>query len=146
MPTLSLHDALPIWATTAGDCPSIPNTATVSATADANTGNNSSSATMTVNCGAGHITRGGNGPLTFGANAVFTLVVSNTGTGNATGVTVTDTLPSGTWTVAAPALAGCPATASSSEARRVGNECRPGWAPNVSNTMSRATTANDCPS
>src|SRR5439155_20083835 len=69
-------------------------------------------ASITVNCPDVQVVKSGNGAINAGSTATFTLTVSNIGAGAATGVVVTDTLPAGTWTVSAPADAGCPATAS----------------------------------
>src|SRR5438445_2640704 len=76
-------------------------------------GNNSSGPiSITVNCPDVTVAKSGNGPMNTGRKASFTLTVSNIGGGATTSVVVTHTLPSGTWTVSAPADAGCPATAS----------------------------------
>src|SRR5204863_1408519 len=59
----------------------------------------------------------GNGPLSAGGTATFTLVVTAGGTGDSTSVTVSDTLPSGTWTIAGTNGGSCSIR---SEERRVG--------------------------
>lgn len=86
--------------TDAGECPSISNTATVSATLDVDHANNSSTASITVNCGDLKITKtpdepGDNGgTVNAGDVATFRIVVANEGAGNAYNVTLDDTLPS----------------------------------------------------
>ena len=87
--------------TDATDCGTIPNTATVGATneAAAQTGNNSSSDSVVVQCPDLEIVKDGNGPISAGQEAVFTITVTNHGPGLAKAVTLTDTLPTGVaWT------------------------------------------------
>jgi len=86
--------------TDAGECPSISNTATVSATLDVDHSNNSSTASITVNCGDLTIEKTPDQPGDTGGSvnagdvATFTIVVTNEGAGSAYGVTLDDTLPS----------------------------------------------------
>src|SRR4029450_5937791 len=95
-------------ATTGGDCPSIANTATVNATGDTNTGNNSASATITVNCAPDvSILKSGSTAVSAGEAATFTITVSAGGAGPSSTVPVTDTLPSGTWTLGGADAASC---------------------------------------
>jgi uncharacterized repeat protein (TIGR01451 family)/fimbrial isopeptide formation D2 family protein len=89
--------------TDAGECPQISNTAIVSATVDVNPSNNSSTATIAVQCPVLSIEKTTSTPVvTAGGVALYTITVSNSGaagTGTATGVTISDALPAGlTWT------------------------------------------------
>src|SRR5439155_515778 len=135
-------------ATTGADCGLLTNSASVSATNEppANQGNNSSGPiSITVNCPDVTVAKSGNGPINAGSTATFTLTVSNIGAGAATGVVVTDTLPAGTWTVGAPADAGCPATASGKIGRASCRARAPmAAAAAVTINLSRASTAADC--
>jgi uncharacterized repeat protein (TIGR01451 family) len=91
------------------------------------------------------VAKSGNGPLTAGQTASYTITVSNIGAGAATNVVVTDTLPSGTWTVSAPPNAGCPATASGTMTCTFTGSLNPFAAGgSVIITISRATTTSDC--
>jgi uncharacterized repeat protein (TIGR01451 family) len=100
--------------TDAEDCGVLSNTATVSASneaADSDT-NNSDAATITVNCPQISITKTADqGTVSAGDTIGFTITVTNSGAGTASGVTVTDTLPSDpglSWTIdAANSDAGC---------------------------------------
>jgi uncharacterized repeat protein (TIGR01451 family) len=100
--------------TDAEDCGVLSNTATVSASneaADSDT-NNSDTATITVNCPEISITKTADqGTVSAGDTIGFTITVTNSGAGTASGVTVTDTLPSDPglgWTIdAANSDAGC---------------------------------------
>ncbi len=55
------------------------------------------------------VTKVGNGPIKAGANAVFTMVVTDLGPGTASSVTLNDPLPptAGSWTVGGPNAASC---------------------------------------
>jgi uncharacterized repeat protein (TIGR01451 family) len=82
--------------TDAADCGVLSNTANVSASNEAADGpaNNSATATITVNCPGINITKVADDPQVDAADQIgFTITVSNTGTGTANDVTVTDTLP-----------------------------------------------------
>lgn len=85
-----------------GECGTVDNTATVSATneLEADAANNSDSAAVDVSCPDVSITKTGNGTISAGDDAEFTITVTNNDqTGTATGVTVSDTLPTGiVWT------------------------------------------------
>ncbi|MBK9711344.1 MAG: DUF11 domain-containing protein [Kouleothrix sp.] len=84
--------------TDAADCGVLTNTATASASNEAadNTADNSSSATITVDCPDVTVVKtADSGTINAGDTASFTIVVSNSGTGTAKGVTLTDSLPAG---------------------------------------------------
>ncbi len=90
--------------TDAADCPSILNRATFGS------GNDGSGAShpegqgvqISVLCPDVTVDKDGNGPLTAGDTATFTIVVTAGGTGASTGVTLTDNLPAGlTWSLGA---------------------------------------------
>jgi uncharacterized repeat protein (TIGR01451 family) len=92
----------------------VTNTATVSsATADGNTANDSATATTAVSASAdlAIAKAAGAGPFTAGGNVDYTITVTNNGPSNATGVTVTDTLPAGASFVSAtPSQGTCSGT------------------------------------
>ena len=92
--------------TVKGDCGTIDNTATVDATNDDPASN---PASVVVQCPDVSVEKSpNNGTVNAGQNAVFTIVVTNGGPGPATGVTLTDTLPTGyTWTVGGANAASC---------------------------------------
>ena len=132
-------------ATTGGDCPSITNPgATVSATGDANTANNSTGAvTIVVNCQPDvSVAKSGNGPLTAGTTATFTITVTAGGTGPSSNVTLSDTLPAGTWTLGGADAASCNIAAGALSCTF--GSMASGTSKVV--TLSRATTGGDCPS
>ena len=82
--------------TDATDCGVLRNTATVSAAnePEENQGNNSSSATITVNCPNVTVTKTADaGTVNAGEDVGFTITVSNAGPGTAKNVVLTDTLP-----------------------------------------------------
>jgi uncharacterized repeat protein (TIGR01451 family) len=87
--------------TGAADCGVLENTATVAATneAQADQSDNSSTATLTVNCPDVTVRKTADtGTISAGDTASFTIEVSNNGAGIARGVTLSDTLPAGiTW-------------------------------------------------
>ena len=95
--------------TDAADCKTLPNTATVAATneAAAQGGNNTSSASIVVECPNISVVKTGNGPISAGQTATFTIVLSNAGPGDAYGVTLTDQLPSGDWTLGGADAGAC---------------------------------------
>jgi uncharacterized repeat protein (TIGR01451 family) len=89
-------------ATDAADCGTLNNTANVSATNDSTSGNNSASASIVVQCPDVRVQKVANplGPVSAGDEIGFDVTLSNIGAGDATGVSFTDTLPSGlTWTI-----------------------------------------------
>ena len=82
--------------TTAEDCGELPNTATVSASneAEADTDNNESSDTITVDCPLIVITKTADDLVVDAGDQIgFVVTVTNTGDGSAFNVTVTDVLP-----------------------------------------------------
>ncbi len=85
----------------AGDCDAIPNDVSVAASneADEDTGNNDADASIVVNCPDVTVEKSGNGPISAGEVATFTITVTNLGPGEAFDVTLTDDLPAGTWTL-----------------------------------------------
>jgi uncharacterized repeat protein (TIGR01451 family) len=104
-------------ATDAADCGVLTNTAVVAASNESveNVGDNSSTATITVNCPDLLVTKDADqGTVNAGENIGFTVEVTNNGTGTAHGVTVTDTLPTNgglDWSIdAANSDAGCSIT------------------------------------
>jgi uncharacterized repeat protein (TIGR01451 family) len=100
--------------TDAQDCGVLSNTANVSASNEAadSDGNNSATATVTVDCAQIDITKtADDGIVSAGDTIGFTITATNNGAGTAHGVTVTDTLPTDAglnWTIdAANSDAGC---------------------------------------
>jgi uncharacterized repeat protein (TIGR01451 family) len=100
--------------TDAQDCGVLSNTANVSASNEAadSDGNNSATATVTVDCPQIVITKtADDGTVSAGDTIGFTITATNNGDGTAHGVTVTDTLPTDAglnWTIdAANSDAGC---------------------------------------
>jgi uncharacterized repeat protein (TIGR01451 family) len=82
--------------TDAGDCGDLVNTATVAASNEpaANDGNNSSTATITVNCAEIDVEKVADAAQVDAADPIgFTITVTNIGDGTATDVTLTDALP-----------------------------------------------------
>jgi len=98
--------------TDADDCGTLPNTVTVSASnePEKNTGNNSDSASIVVNCPDVTVEKtADNSPISAGENAAFTITVSNDGPGVAYDVTLDDSLPAGiAWSVSAVFKNGSP--------------------------------------
>jgi uncharacterized repeat protein (TIGR01451 family) len=103
--------------TDAADCGPLTNTATVAADNEgSDQSDNTSTATITVNCPSIHITKSPDqGTVSAGDPIGFTITVTNSGAGSASGVTVTDTLPTDpglNWAIdAANSDAGCSITA-----------------------------------
>ncbi|MDW8328439.1 MAG: right-handed parallel beta-helix repeat-containing protein [Candidatus Bipolaricaulota bacterium] len=98
----------------AGAVPSITNTVSVSGNEfDPNAANNSANQSTTVNPTADlSVTKGGSSSsIQYGQNVTYTITVTNNGPNNATGVTMTDTLPSGLVLVSAtPSQGSCTGT------------------------------------
>ncbi|MFN8618537.1 MAG: CARDB domain-containing protein [Dehalococcoidia bacterium] len=91
-------------------CGPLSNTATVAAGNESNTNDNSSTATIGVNCPSVSISKtASNSPINAGDVAEFVITASNSGAGTATGVAVSDSLPTSgnlSWAVN-PAVPGC---------------------------------------
>jgi uncharacterized repeat protein (TIGR01451 family) len=96
--------------TTAADCGTIPNEVSVAASNE-NTATdqfpNSDDASIVVNCPDLEVVKIGNGPLSAGQNATFTITVTNHGPGTAYDVTLSDQLPAGSWTLGGADAADC---------------------------------------
>ncbi|MDP9301156.1 MAG: DUF11 domain-containing protein, partial [Actinomycetota bacterium] len=85
--------------TDAADCGTLSNTATVAASNEAANSDtdNSATATITVNCPDLTITKtADNASVNAGSDIGFTVTLTNTGAGDATGVSINDPLPGGT--------------------------------------------------
>ncbi len=93
---------------TANSCGTLTNTAT--ATPTNGSGVTSDPATITVLCPNLTVSKTGNGPISAGDTAIFTIKVKNAGLGEAKGVTLTDTLPGGVTWALTPAVTGCSIT------------------------------------
>ena len=103
---------------------SITNTATVTASElDTDTTNNSSSTATAVNTETdlSIVKTDGPDPVASGGTLTYTLVVTNTGPSNATGVTVTDVLPVGVTFVSANSTQGTATNASGTITGAIGN-------------------------
>jgi uncharacterized repeat protein (TIGR01451 family) len=98
--TLKLHVTSP---TSSATCASNTLTNTASFTSQNGGSGSSASVTITVNCPSLTLTKtADNSSVNAGEQIGFTVTLKNTGTGDATGVTLTDTLPSGgglNWTL-----------------------------------------------
>jgi uncharacterized repeat protein (TIGR01451 family) len=103
--------------TDAQDCGTLSNTATVAADNEgSDQTDNSDTATITVNCATISITKTADqGTVSAGDPIGFVITATNSGAGSASGVTVTDTLPTDAglnWTIdAAGSDSGCSITA-----------------------------------
>ncbi|WP_436496329.1 DUF7507 domain-containing protein [Actinokineospora sp. HUAS TT18] len=94
--------------TDAADCGTLPNTATVSAANETNTGNNTATATITVNCSDVTVEKTTDtGTISAGDTARFTITVRNLGPGTAYGVSLSDPLPAGVTWAENPDVAEC---------------------------------------
>ncbi len=132
--------------TTAEDCGELPNTATVRASNElqADQSDNEDSATIVVNCADVHVSKtADNSPINAGDQACFTIVVSNDGAGDATGVVLADTLPGTGWSITAEDGSACNivAAANDSLACEIGDLASGGT---YSVTVCRTTTEADC--
>jgi uncharacterized repeat protein (TIGR01451 family) len=92
---ISVHISSPTGAATCGGA--VVNTATIAVanepTTDATA--HDSTASVTVDCPDPSIEKTGNGPISAGEDAIFTITAGNGGPGIAFGMTVTDNLPAG---------------------------------------------------
>jgi uncharacterized repeat protein (TIGR01451 family) len=137
-PTASKHVHL-TSPTTAATCGTVSNTATGASTND---GEGAATASVTVSCQPDvAVAKSGNGPAVAGGTATFTITVTAGGTGSSSNVTLSDTLPAGTWTLAGADVASC---------SLAGNalSCDFGTMAQASSraiTVSRATAEGDCP-
>jgi len=85
-------------------CAVVNNTGHITTTND---GSAEASASVTVQCPDIKVEKSGNGPVFPGQPATFTIVLTNLGPGAATGVTLDDQLPTGTWTKGGPDAGAC---------------------------------------
>ncbi|CRK56046.1 internalin, putative [Alloactinosynnema sp. L-07] len=94
------------------DCGTITNTATVAATNEPDTSDNSSTGTVVVDCPDVTVEKTTDTPtIAAGDTARFTVTVRNLGPGAATNVTLSDPLPAGVAWVENPDLPACSITA-----------------------------------
>ena len=87
--------------TTPADCGTLPNTVTVIGEnePEGETENNTDDATITVECPDVVVSKEGNGTINAGEVAEFTIVITNNGPGEATGVSLNDDLPGAGWAI-----------------------------------------------
>ncbi len=91
--------------TVADDCGTIHNDVTVAASNEDTATDqfpNSDGADIVVNCPDVTVIKTGNGTISAGQLATFDIAVTNLGPGTAFGVTLSDQLPAGTWTLGGP--------------------------------------------
>ena len=95
--------------TDAADCGTVTNTATVGASNEPTSAgtNNTSTDSVVVNCPDVSVVKSGNGPISAGQEATFTITLSNAGPGAAYDVTLEDQLPAGSWTLGGADAADC---------------------------------------
>ena len=131
--------------TDAADCGLISNTATVAATNEpaSATNDNSSTDTVRVDCPDITVVKSGNGPLVAGQAATFTITLTNQGVGDAYGVTLTDQLPAGAWTLGGADAAACSINGSNLLTCDFGTVLDGG---SRVITVTKTTEAGDCPS
>lgn len=129
--------------TAPADCGTIHNDVTVSASnePDSDQFPNSDSADIVVNCPDVTVVKTGNGTISAGEVASFGITVSNLGPGSASDVTLTDQLPSGSWTLGGTNAADCAISASNLLSCDFGDLAN---GASRSITLSRETTAEDC--
>ena len=134
--------------TTADDCGSILNTVTVSATNEPTNDQfpNTDNDTIVVQCPDLTVEKTGNGPISAGQLATFTITVTNLGPGAAANATLSDQLPAGDWTVGGADGADCAISASNLLTCDFGTIAAPGQgADNVRViTVSKTSEADDC--
>ncbi len=124
--------------TTVNDCGTLTNTASATSTNSGSAG--PATGVVTVNCPNVSVLKTGSAAVSAGGTATFTIVVTAGGTGASTNVTLSDTLPAGTWTLGGADAASCSITSGVLA-------CSFGTMANASTrtvTLSRATTAADC--
>ncbi|HEV8546054.1 MAG TPA: hypothetical protein VGQ64_07150 [Candidatus Limnocylindrales bacterium] len=129
--------------TDASDCGVLHNVADVAASneSDADAQDNSDSADITVNCPDVTVVKTGNGTISAGEVASFDITVTNLGPGTAFDVTLSDQLPSGTWTLGGANAADCSINGSNLLTCDFGDLAN-GASRTI--TVSRETTAEDC--
>jgi uncharacterized repeat protein (TIGR01451 family) len=130
--------------TDATDCGTIHNEVTVAASneADEDTANNGDDADIAVSCPDVTVVKTGNaGPISAGEVATFSIVVTNLGPGTAFDVTLSDQLPSGTWTLGGPNAGDCSINGSNLLSCDFGDLAN-GATRTI--TVSRETDAEDC--
>jgi uncharacterized repeat protein (TIGR01451 family) len=136
-PTASKHVHI-TSPTTAATCGTVSNKATGATTND---GDGTATASITVNCQPDvTVAKSGNGPVVTGNMATFTITVTAGGTGSSSNVTLSDTLPAGTWTLAGADAASCTLTSNALS-------CNFGTmtlGSSRSITVSRTAVAGDC--
>jgi uncharacterized repeat protein (TIGR01451 family) len=124
------------------DCGPMQNTAAVTAPGDTNSNNNVSSATVLVNCPDISVEKTGNGPITAGDEAQFTMVITNNGPGTATGVTLDDDLPGAGWSISSQTAGNCSVDGTGSMLDCTGITLTQGATYSV--TVVKTTTNADC--
>jgi uncharacterized repeat protein (TIGR01451 family)/fimbrial isopeptide formation D2 family protein len=120
------------------DCGTVNNTASVTA---GNDGQDSDGASVMIQCPDLEVEKTGNGTIDAGGNAVFTITVTNHGPGEAKGVTLSDQLPVGAWTLGGADADDCDISGSNLLTCDFGNLAN-GAARTI--TVTLATTADDC--
>jgi len=126
--------------TTSASCAVVNNTGHV--TTD-NDGSADANASVTVQCPDLEVVKTGNGPLSAGDTAIFTIVLTNHGPGAAANVTLSDQLPSGTWTLGGANAASCSINGSNLLTCNFGTVAS-GASRTI--TVSKASVAAECPS
>jgi uncharacterized repeat protein (TIGR01451 family) len=125
-------------ATTAQSCGVVDNTGHVTTTND---GSAQASASVTVLCPDLEVVKSGNGPLNAGDPATFTITLTNHGPGAAANTTLTDQLPSGTWTLGGADKAACSISGANLLSCDFGTVANGGTR---TITVTKTTTAVDC--
>ena len=125
------------------DCGTIHNDVTVGASNEPDDDQfpNSDDADIVVNCPDLEVVKTGNGTISAGQVAFFTITVTNLGPGTAFDATLSDQLPTGTWTLGGADEADCSISAGNLLSCDFGD-----LADDASRTitLSRETTAQDC--
>lgn len=130
--------------TTPAECTTLNNTVTVSADNEPDDllSDNTDSDSITVQCPDIAVSKvAANDPINAGDDAVFDIVVTNNGAGTAYNVTLSDTLPSGTWTLSGTDAADCSIDGSNVLTCDFGDLAN---GESKSITLTRATTTDDC--
>jgi uncharacterized repeat protein (TIGR01451 family) len=129
--------------TDADDCGTIANTVTVGASNEPDNDQfpNSDDASIVVNCPDLTVVKTGNGPLSAGQVATFTITVTNLGPGTAHDAGLSDQLPAGTWTLGGANAADCSINAANLLTCDFG-DLASGASRTI--TVSKTTDADDC--